>query len=187
MRKHTGEKPYQCDICQKFYQSASARASHRRIHFDERPYVCDVCGKAFKKVDYLIGHKKTHDPSSRRQCQYCDKTFIKLEHLRNHEMFHRNEKAFTCEVCGKGFIQKKYYTSHIKICGKPTAPPQIPVEQNSQESIEPIPQSSQLSHSIIEPVDIQSHDHIQILSDDLNLSRHHTLSQLQMQTSMEMT
>lgn len=91
MRKHTGEKPYEynnkrkeinrkynefvefffifhyrCDICHKFYQSASARASHRRIHFDERPYVCDVCGKAFKKVDYLIGHKKTHDPASRR-------------------------------------------------------------------------------------------------------------------------
>lgn len=35
-----GEKPYQCDMCEKRFPSRGAMKKHRRKHTGERPYEC---------------------------------------------------------------------------------------------------------------------------------------------------
>jgi uncharacterized Zn-finger protein len=58
-RSQTGEKSYQCGICEKFFTSSSYLAVHRKIHSGEKPYSCEICKKSFSRSFHLHRHIKT--------------------------------------------------------------------------------------------------------------------------------
>lgn len=124
IRKHTDEKPYDCDICHSKFRTASSRTIHRRLHFEENPYICELCGEGFKKSKLLIRHKQKHDPSSKVQCKFCEKTFIKAD-LRKHEVTHIKERPFKCEICGRGYLVETGLRDHMKICNENNVGPKI--------------------------------------------------------------
>ena len=61
----TGERHFQCKICQKRFQSSSGLSKHNKRHDDTRTFVCMLCPqdkpKAFKvNIDLLAHVKKVH-------------------------------------------------------------------------------------------------------------------------------
>ncbi len=60
VRVHSGEKPYECQICNKKFSRSSRLKLHNRIHTGEKPYECRVCQKRFTRSNNLNSHMGTH-------------------------------------------------------------------------------------------------------------------------------
>jgi len=59
-RQHGGEKPFQCNICNRKFARKYDLQVHERIHTKEKPYECTVytCGKKFTRSSSLREHER---------------------------------------------------------------------------------------------------------------------------------
>lgn len=62
LRRHSGEKPYQCTWgeCSWRFARSDELARHRRSHSGDKPYRCSECGKRFTRSDHLAKHGLVH-------------------------------------------------------------------------------------------------------------------------------
>ena len=60
MAKHSGDKPYKCEVCPKQFNHKTDLRRHMCLHTGEKPFSCEVCGKGFIREDRMVKHADTH-------------------------------------------------------------------------------------------------------------------------------
>ena len=84
------------DLCQKTFTISSELTVHKRSPTGEKPFNCGVCEKAFKissekalrTSDNLNRHKMRHTGEKPFKCDLCEKAFVQLVSLTRHKIFH---------------------------------------------------------------------------------------------------
>ncbi|XP_056888278.1 zinc finger protein 131 isoform X2 [Takifugu flavidus] len=95
LRKHTGEKPYECPDCHERF----ARNSTLKCHMA----ACQN-GAGAKK-----GRKKLYE------CQVCSSVFNSWDQFKDHLVIHTGDKPNHCTMCDMWFTNPKDLKSHLKL------------------------------------------------------------------------
>ncbi|XP_063685657.1 uncharacterized protein LOC134819578 isoform X2 [Bolinopsis microptera] len=110
------KKPFSCDYngCNKRYVKQSHLEMHKRKHTGERPYPCEVCEKRFSRSDQLKRHMRQHTGDKPFKCSTCEKQFSRSDHLKTHMRTHTGEKPFICMWgdCTKRFARSDELSRH---------------------------------------------------------------------------
>ncbi|XP_029362482.1 zinc finger protein 64 [Echeneis naucrates] len=114
-RLHTGEKPHKCKHCPYAAADSSSLKKHLRIHYDERPFKCQICPYASRNSSQLTVHLRSHTGDAPFQCQQCDAKFKINSDLKRHVRIHSGEKPYKCEFCEYRCAMKGNLKSHIQI------------------------------------------------------------------------
>ncbi|KAI8359343.1 hypothetical protein B0O80DRAFT_398592 [Mortierella sp. GBAus27b] len=118
IQTHTGDKPYQCQLCKKRFSEANIMAQHMRTHTGEKPFKCPEpgCGREFSISGALTIHRRVHTGEKPFKCKFegCDKRFAESSNLTKHLRVHTGERPFQCPFpgCGKCFSRPDQVTRH---------------------------------------------------------------------------
>ncbi|KAJ8949679.1 hypothetical protein NQ314_008140 [Rhamnusium bicolor] len=114
------DKRYKCLIkgCKASYVQQWKLEIHKRKHTGERPFICDIsdCSKAYTKQAHLKRHKcLVHEKSSEIMCDVkgCGLVLSNKYSLKRHMRKHTSNYAFTCSECSQGFQKKWQLNEHF--------------------------------------------------------------------------
>ncbi|XP_041860985.1 zinc finger protein 64 [Melanotaenia boesemani] len=114
-RSHTGERPHKCKHCPYAAADSSSLKKHLRIHYDERPFKCQICPYASRNSSQLTVHLRSHTGDAPFQCQQCDAKFKINSDLKRHVRIHSGEKPYKCDFCEYRCAMKGNLKSHVQI------------------------------------------------------------------------
>ncbi|KAM4034710.1 uncharacterized protein ACNLHF_021390 [Anomaloglossus baeobatrachus] len=109
---HAGEKKFLCSECEKVFIKESDLIQHLTR---KKPFTCSECGACFSQKSSLIRHERIHTGEKPYSCSECGKCFKQNSDLVKHQRRHTGEKPFPCTICGKCFNQKSDVTTHQRI------------------------------------------------------------------------
>ncbi|XP_028850086.1 zinc finger protein 64 [Denticeps clupeoides] len=114
-RSHTGEKPHKCRYCAYAAADSSSLKKHLRIHYDERPFKCQICPYASRNSSQLTVHLRSHTGDCPFQCNQCEAKFKINSDLKRHVRVHSGEKPYKCDFCDYRCAMKGNLKSHVQI------------------------------------------------------------------------
>lgn len=80
------DRPYQCNICNATFLTASQRSVHIDKH-ETKNYKCEICSKVFQTRVHLQSHYKNHTGSI--NCPICGNLYASQKSLECHLRIHK--------------------------------------------------------------------------------------------------
>ncbi|KAH9813757.1 zinc finger protein 37 [Melampsora americana] len=119
LQSHTGDRPFECEVCEKRFGEMATLVQHRRTHTNEKPYTCtyEGCNKSFALQSALTIHKRTHTGDKPFKCtiEGCKASFSESSNLSKHLKTHSGLKNFECQVCKKKFGRSDQLFRHMNV------------------------------------------------------------------------
>ncbi|XP_020793601.1 zinc finger protein 131 [Boleophthalmus pectinirostris] len=116
------KKVHVCEYCQKNFDHFGHFKEHLRKHTGEKPYECPDCHEKFARNSTLkchmtacqngVGAKKGRKKIY--ECQVCDSVFNIWEEFKDHLVSHTGDKPNHCTLCDMWFTHPKELKEHLK-------------------------------------------------------------------------
>ncbi len=135
-----GEKPFQCDVCDKCLTTNGCLRRHIHCHTGNKPFECKECGQQFYQKGNLDRHRHICLEKTKKQrivgqkypmkngrffmwaggekpfqCDVCDKRLTSNCNLIRHQLCHTGDKPFDCKECDQRFSQKCNLDRHRRL------------------------------------------------------------------------
>ncbi|CAG2115834.1 unnamed protein product [Medioppia subpectinata] len=123
--RHTNEKPFKCDECDKQFPTERYLAIHHKWHRIGKRLRCSYkeCPYETHRADRLAEHQTTHDGTRRVKCTQsgCDRMFVNLMAVKKHCRVFHVERQYACEWPGcearfkSSETLKRHQSTHLGI------------------------------------------------------------------------
>ncbi|XP_058492792.1 zinc finger protein 131 [Solea solea] len=116
------KKVHVCEYCKKHFDHFGHFKEHLRKHTGEKPYECPDCHERFARNSTLkchmaacqngVGAKKGRKKIY--ECQVCSSVFNSWDQFKDHLVSHTGDKPNHCTMCDMWFTHPKELNAHLK-------------------------------------------------------------------------
>ncbi|XP_018417813.1 PREDICTED: zinc finger protein 131 isoform X2 [Nanorana parkeri] len=164
-RPKPGKKIHVCQYCEKQFDHFGHFKEHLRKHTGEKPFECPNCHEHFARnstlkchlsaCQYGVGAKKGR--KKLYECQVCNSVFNCWDQFKDHLVLHTGDKPNHCTICDLWFMQGSELRKHLReihnISERIVTEVMLPSESAEMETVPSMTFVEQVEEVHVVPVD----------------------------------